>query len=48
MPFFSTKESGTGVGLSFSQHVMQLHKGYIRVNSSPGKGSIFVLVFKSR
>jgi nitrogen fixation/metabolism regulation signal transduction histidine kinase len=48
MPFFSTKESGTGVGLSFSQHVMQLHKGYIRVNSSPGKGSVFVLVFRSR
>jgi len=48
MPFFSTKESGTGVGLSFSQHVMQLHKGYIRVSSSPGKGSTFVLVFGGR
>jgi nitrogen fixation/metabolism regulation signal transduction histidine kinase len=48
MPFFSTKESGTGVGLSFSQHVMQLHKGYIRVSSSPGKGSTFLLVFGSR
>ena len=35
MPFFSTKESGTGVGLSFSQHVMRLHQGFIRVSSTP-------------
>jgi C4-dicarboxylate-specific signal transduction histidine kinase len=45
MPFFSTKETGTGVGLSFSQHVMRLHQGFIRVRSSPGKGSVFQLVF---
>lgn len=47
MPFFSTKETGTGVGLSFSQHVMRLHKGYIRVSSTPGEGSVFLLVFGS-
>ncbi len=45
MPFFSTKENGTGVGLSFSQHVMRLHKGFVRVTSSPGEGSTFFLVF---
>jgi nitrogen fixation/metabolism regulation signal transduction histidine kinase len=48
MPFFSTKETGTGVGLSFSQHVMRLHQGFIRVNSIPGEGSVFQLVFGSR
>ena len=47
MPFFSTKESGTGIGLSFSQHIMRLHGGYIRVSSTQGKGSIFQLVFGS-
>ena len=48
MPFFSTKETGTGVGLSFSQHVMRLHQGFIRVSSTPGEGSVFQLVFGSR
>jgi len=45
MPFFSTKETGTGIGLSFSQHIMRLHGGYIRVSSTQGKGSVFQLVF---
>ena len=45
IPFFSTKESGTGIGLSFSQHVMGLHSGQIRVNSTPGSGSMFQLHF---
>ncbi len=45
IPFFSTKESGTGIGLSFSQHVMGLHSGQIRVSSTPGRGSVFQLHF---
>jgi nitrogen fixation/metabolism regulation signal transduction histidine kinase len=48
IPFFSTKESGTGIGLSFSQHVMQLHGGHIRVHSTPGEGSAFHLRFGNR
>ncbi|RLE00311.1 MAG: hypothetical protein DRJ13_08850 [Bacteroidetes bacterium] len=48
IPFFSTKESGTGIGLSFSQHVMQLHGGHIRVHSTPGQGSVFHLRFGTR
>ena len=48
MPFFSTKETGTGVGLSFSQHVMRLHQGFIRVSSTPEEGSLFQLVFGNR
>ena len=48
MPFFSTKETGTGVGLSFSQHVMRLHQGFIRVSSTPEEGSVFQLVFGNR
>jgi nitrogen fixation/metabolism regulation signal transduction histidine kinase len=48
MPFFSTKESGTGIGLSFSQHIMRLHGGYIRVSSIQGKGSVFQLIFGNR
>jgi signal transduction histidine kinase len=45
IPFFSTRESGTGIGLSFSQHVMRLHGGQIRVSSAPDRGSVFQLHF---
>lgn len=48
IPFFSTKESGTGIGLSFSQHVMRLHGGVIRVSSTQEKGSLFQLVFTKK
>jgi nitrogen fixation/metabolism regulation signal transduction histidine kinase len=46
-PFFSTKENGTGIGLSLSRQIMQLHEGSIRVNSTEGKGTTFELVFKN-
>lgn len=45
IPFFTTKESGTGVGLSLSKQIMQLHGGNIRVASMPGEGARFVLEF---
>lgn len=47
VPFFSTRESGTGIGLSFSQHIMRMHGGQIRVSSTPDKGSVFQLIFSS-
>ncbi len=46
LPFFTTREEGTGIGLSFAQHVMQLHNGYLNVSSRPGKGSAFSMVFR--
>jgi len=45
IPFYSTRKSGTGVGLSFSRHVMGLHGGQIQVLSTAGKGSEFRLLF---
>jgi len=45
LPFYSTREGGTGVGLSFAQHVMRLHGGRIHVTSHPGEGSEFRLIF---
>jgi nitrogen fixation/metabolism regulation signal transduction histidine kinase len=48
LPFFSTQSEGTGIGLSFSQHVMRLHNGYINVVSKPGDGSEFQLLFPNR
>lgn len=45
VPFFSTKERGSGIGLSLSRQIMLLHKGNIQVRSTEGKGSHFMLVF---
>jgi nitrogen fixation/metabolism regulation signal transduction histidine kinase len=45
VPFYTTKESGSGIGLSLSKQIMQNHNGTISVNSAPGKGSEFTLKF---
>ena len=47
VPFYSTKKSGSGIGLSISQQIMQKQKGKIAVRSSPGRGSVFTLSFAS-
>ncbi len=45
VPFFSTKKSGSGVGLSLSKQIMLLHHGKILINSIDGKGTVVNLVF---
>jgi two-component system, NtrC family, nitrogen regulation sensor histidine kinase NtrY len=45
IPFFSTKKSGSGIGLSISQQIMQRQKGDISVRSALGKGSAFTMTF---
>ncbi len=47
IPFFSTKKSGSGIGLSLCKQIMFLHKGSISVNSSVKQGSLFVLSFNA-
>lgn len=42
-PYFSTKENGTGLGLSVSLSVIQRHGGDIRVRSAPGAGTTFTI-----
>ncbi len=42
-PFFSTKDSGTGLGLSLTQHIIHEHGGSIFCQSLPQKGSTFVV-----
>jgi nitrogen fixation/metabolism regulation signal transduction histidine kinase len=44
VPFFTTKESGSGIGLSLSRQIMKNHGGSIEVTSSPGH-TRFVLKF---
>ncbi|WP_031425222.1 sensor histidine kinase [Flavimarina sp. Hel_I_48] len=45
IPFFSTKKTGSGVGLSLSKQIMTLHQGKIQVSSVLGKGSLITLTF---
>ena len=45
IPFFSTKKSGSGIGLSLCKQIMMLHKGNIQVQSVEGRGTVFSLHF---
>jgi len=45
MPFFTSKETGSGIGLSLSRQIMHLHNGMIFVKSKPEEGSVFTLSF---
>lgn len=47
-PFFTTKEKGMGLGLSFIKRVMDTCGGKIEVQSRIEKGSLFKLIFISR
>jgi two-component system nitrogen regulation sensor histidine kinase NtrY len=45
IPFYSTKEGGSGIGLSLSRQIMRLHRGSITAHSEPKKETVFTLRF---
>jgi signal transduction histidine kinase len=44
-PYFTTKEKGTGLGLTNTQNIILAHNGKIRVESELGKGTSFTISF---
>lgn len=45
IPFFTTKQDGSGIGLSLSRQIMRLHNGSLSVQSRPGEETVFTLHF---
>jgi nitrogen fixation/metabolism regulation signal transduction histidine kinase len=45
IPFYTTKENGSGIGLSLSRQIMRLHGGWLNVQSHKNKGAVFTMVF---
>jgi len=42
-PFFTTKASGTGLGLAVVRRIVDAHRGEVAVETSPGRGTTFTL-----
>ena len=45
VPFFTTRENGSGIGLSVSRQIMRMHGGSLKVRSIPEKETTFCLCF---
>jgi hypothetical protein len=43
--YFTTKDRGSGIGLSMVYRIVQLHDGEVEVQSTPGRGTKFRLIF---
>ena len=45
IPFFTTKPSGSGIGLSLSKQILRLHNATITAHSEPDKETVFTMTF---
>lgn len=47
-PFYTTKETGTGLGLYITKQLVERNRGYISVKSKPNQGTQFILSFPTK
>ncbi|MCG8582498.1 MAG: ATP-binding protein [Bacteroidales bacterium] len=45
VPFYTTRNGGSGIGLALSRQVMRLHGGHLKIQSEEGKGTVVSLLF---
>ena len=46
VPFYSTKKTGSGIGLAISRQIMNLHNGSLQVTSIPNERTVFTMNFR--
>lgn len=46
VPFYTTKKTGSGIGLAISRQIMNLHRGSLQVTSKPNERTVFTLNFR--
>lgn len=44
-PHYTTKDTGSGLGLTIVYKVIKEHKGDIKITSAPGEGTVFTFIF---
>ena len=47
-PFFTTRKSGTGLGLTVSHQIVEQHRGFFEVETAPGKGTRVTLILPKK
>jgi two-component system, NtrC family, nitrogen regulation sensor histidine kinase NtrY len=45
VPFYTTREEGSGIGLNLCRQIMSLHRGQIQLESTPNTGTLVTLTF---
>jgi signal transduction histidine kinase len=48
LPFYTTKDTGVGLGLALVHKIVLSHEGRIDVNSTEGRGTVFTAIFPMR
>ena len=48
VPFYTTRQNGSGIGLSISRQIMRVHGGNLKVRSVPDRETAFCLSFPGR
>ena len=43
-PFYTTRDSGTGLGLALAHKIVEDHRGVISFKSAPGRGTTFTII----